>query len=202
MHMLWLSLAGLMGMFVIFLSPSALHPGQAPRESDLIHCQSSVPFPSLAAARREQRSTVPAVPARRHARAGLYHPVGRPSTWGYYPVPDQLPQVLPYGVRKCSFFWKSWSYFPDYSQVTFQAISESAEARCKWLALIDDTGCLCFHFIPAFLMCRDVFRSRKFWNRIQVSPGLLSLKCLQKSSGSCSFVCTSCCTHNLSPIYI
>lgn len=54
----------------------------------------------------------------------------------------------------------------------------------------------------AFLMCRDVSLSRKFWNRIQVSPGLLSLNSLQKSSGSCSFVCTSYCTHNLSPIYI
>lgn len=102
MHMLWLRLAGLMDMFVIFLSPSALYSGQTPRESDLIHCQSSIPFPSLAVARREQRSTIPAVPACRHARASLYHPVGWQSTWGYYPVPNQLQQVLPYVVRKCS----------------------------------------------------------------------------------------------------
>lgn len=107
MHMLWPSLAGLMDMFVIFLSPSALYSGQTPWESDLIHCQSSIPFPSLAVARREQRSTIPAVPACRHARAGLYHPVGWQSTWGCYPVPDQLQQVLSYVVRKHSVFKRS-----------------------------------------------------------------------------------------------
>lgn len=102
MHMLWLSLASLMDMFVIFLSPSALYSGQAPWESDPIHCQSNILFPPLAVARRKQRGTIPAVPACRHAGAGLYHPMGWKSTWGYHPVPDQLQQVLPYVVRKCS----------------------------------------------------------------------------------------------------
>lgn len=101
-HMLRLSLAILMDVFVIFLSPSALYSGQAPWESDLIHCQSSIPLPSRAVARREQRSAVPAVPAGRHAGAGLYHPVGWQSTWGYHPVPHQLQQVLPCIGRKCS----------------------------------------------------------------------------------------------------
>lgn len=94
MHMLPLCLTGLRDTCVIFLSPSALYSGQTSRESDLIHCQSNIPFPSLAAARREQRGTVPAVPARRHAGAGLYHPVGWQSTRGCDPVPYQLQQVL------------------------------------------------------------------------------------------------------------
>lgn len=50
MHMLRLCLAGLMDVFVIFLSPSALYPGQMPQEPDLVHCQSSIPFPSHMAA--------------------------------------------------------------------------------------------------------------------------------------------------------
>lgn len=94
MHMLRLCLTDLRDTCVIFLSPSALYSGQTSRESDLIHCQSNIPFPSLAAARREQRGTIPAVPARRHAGAGLYHPVGWQSTRGCDPVPYQLQQVL------------------------------------------------------------------------------------------------------------
>lgn len=58
MHMLWLCLAGLMDMFLIFLPPSASHPGQMPQEPDLAHFQSSIPFPSHVAARH-----VPTVPS-------------------------------------------------------------------------------------------------------------------------------------------
>lgn len=134
MHMLWPSLAALVDMFVIFLSPSALYSGQAPWESDLIHCQSSIPFPSLAVARREQRSTVPAVPARRHAGAGLYHPVGWQSTWGRHPVPHQLQQVLPYVVRKkCSLSKRSGAISEVIHKWPFKCLSDFQERGSKVL---------------------------------------------------------------------
>lgn len=104
-----LCLAGLMDTFVIFLSLSALHPGQMPQDPDLAPCQSSIPFPSRVAARCEQ-----GVPACCPAPAGLNPPLEWQSTWKCHPGPQQLQQVLLYVDRKCSVL-QSFIIFSKYS---------------------------------------------------------------------------------------
>lgn len=106
MHMFWLCLAGLMDVFVILLSPSALYPGQVPQEPDLLLPeQCSLPMPC--------GWGVPAVLACCHAPAGFHPPVERQNIWKCHPGPQQLQQVLPYVDRKRSGFQRSGASFPQ-----------------------------------------------------------------------------------------
>lgn len=107
MHMFRLRLAGLMDVFVIFLSPSALYPGQVPQEPDLL-------LPEQHSLAMSCGWGVPAVLAYCHAWAGFHPPVEWQSTWKCHPGPQQLQQVLPYVDRKCSGFQRSGaSSFPQ-----------------------------------------------------------------------------------------
>lgn len=140
MHMLRLCLAGLMDMFVILLSPSALYPGQMPQEPDLVHCQGSISFPS--GARHDWGSHIPAVPPPCHAWAGLYPPVEWQSTSGCHPGPQQLQQVLPYVDRKPSVFQRSGalSFSQNIDEWPFEGPSDFWEHGGKVLK-VDSNWC-------------------------------------------------------------